>query len=54
VHELRSTWELAREVERARIYAGIHFQSSVVQGEDLGRKVAQQAFREFFTAEASK
>jgi hypothetical protein len=54
VHEIRSTRELAEEVERARIYAGIHFHFSVVQGEDLGRKVAQQAFREFFTAEASK
>jgi len=54
VHEIRSTRELAEEVERARIYAGIHFHFSVVRGEDLGRKVAQQAFREFFTAEASK
>jgi hypothetical protein len=54
VHEIRSTRELEQEVEWARIYAGIHFHHSVVQGENLGRKVARQAFREFFAAEASK
>jgi hypothetical protein len=54
VHELRSTRELEQEVEWARIYAGFHYHHSVVQGEALGRKVARQAFREFFAAEASK
>jgi hypothetical protein len=53
VHELRSTRELEQEVEWARIYAGIHFHHSVVQGEDLGHQVARQAFRKFFAAEAS-
>ena len=51
VHEIHNTRELEDEVERARIYAGIHFHHSVVKGADLGRKVAQQAFGEFFQAE---
>ena len=54
VHEFRSMTQLEQEVERARMYAGIHFHHSVVQGEDLGRKVAQQAFKDFFTEEISK
>jgi hypothetical protein len=54
VHEIRSTRELEQEVEWARIYAGIHYHHSVVQGEELGRKVARQAFRKFFAAEASQ
>jgi hypothetical protein len=54
VHELHSTRELEQEVEWARLYAGIHFHHSVVQGEELGHQVAQQAFRKFFVAEASQ
>lgn len=54
VHEIRSTKELEDEVKNARIYAGIHYHHSVVEGADLGRKVARQAFREFFQPESSK
>lgn len=48
VHEFHSARELEQEVEHARIYAGIHYHHSVVQGDDLGRKVSQQSFHEFF------
>jgi hypothetical protein len=54
VHEIHGVRELQQEVERARIYAGIHYDHSVVQGTDLGRKVAQQAFLEFFEPESGK
>jgi hypothetical protein len=54
VHEIRSVRQLVDEVEHARIYAGIHYHQSVVQGDDLGRKVAKQAFREFFEPESGK
>jgi hypothetical protein len=48
VHEFHNVRELEQEVEKARVYAGIHYHHAVVQGADLGRKVAQQAFRELF------
>jgi hypothetical protein len=48
VHEFRSARELEQEVEDARIYAGIHYHHSVVQGINLGRKVSEQGFREFY------
>jgi hypothetical protein len=54
VHEIRSMRELEREVENARIWAGIHYHHSVIQGADLGRKVAHQAFREYFQPEPTK
>ncbi len=54
VHEVRSTPELELEVRNARIWAGIHFNHSVIQGGDLGRKVAQQAFRDFFARSAGE
>jgi hypothetical protein len=54
VHEIRSARQLEREVENARIYAGLHYHFSVVEGADLGRKVALQTFREFFTAESNE
>ena len=54
VHEFHSMTQLEQEVERARIYAGIHYRHSVVQGEDLGRKVAQQASQDSFGPEASR
>ncbi|HZQ53958.1 MAG TPA: vanadium-dependent haloperoxidase [Bryobacteraceae bacterium] len=54
VHEIRSTNELENEVKNARVYAGIHYHHSVVQGADLGHKVARQIFREFFQPESSK
>jgi hypothetical protein len=46
--------DLEREVENARIYAGIHYHHSVIEGASLGRKVAQQAFQNFFEAESGK
>jgi hypothetical protein len=54
VHEFDSIRELEREVENARIYAGIHYHHSVVEGATLGRKVSQQAFREFFQPESKE
>ena len=54
VREIHSTWELEEEVQKARIYAGIHYRHSVVEGADLGRKVALQAFGDFFQPEATK
>ena len=37
-----------QEVEAARIYAGFHYHHSVVEGRELGRKVAHQLLKEFF------
>jgi hypothetical protein len=54
VHEIHGVRQLVEEVERARIYAGIHYRHSVVQGDDLGRKVARQAFRDFLGPESGK
>jgi hypothetical protein len=54
VHEIRSVGQLEQEVKNARIWAGIHFNHSVVQGADLGHKVAEQAFQGFFQAESGK
>ena len=54
VHEIRSASELALELQNARIWAGIHFHHAVVQGADLGRKVAQQAFQTFFQPESGR
>jgi hypothetical protein len=47
-HSFNSARELEDEVEFARIYAGFHYHHSLVQGFNLGRKVSQQAAREFF------
>jgi hypothetical protein len=54
VHEFQSAKELDEEVEFARIYAGIHYHHSVVQGARLGRKVSQQVVREFFRPRSSR
>jgi len=43
-----STKELLLEVEAARIYGGMHYHHSIVQGALLGHKVARQLQREFF------
>jgi hypothetical protein len=53
-HEILSARELEQEVEGARIYAGIHYHQSVVQGANIGRKVSQQVFRDFFEPESKK
>jgi PAP2 superfamily len=52
VHVLHSARELEQEVENARIYAGIHYHHSVVQGISLGRKVSEQGFREFYALQS--
>lgn len=43
-----STGEMLKEVEAARIYGGMHFHHSVVQGAVLGRKVAHNLVNNFF------
>ena len=43
-----STKDLLLEVEAARIYGGMHYHHSIVQGALLGKKVARQLRREFF------
>jgi hypothetical protein len=48
VHTLDNAMALEKEVENARIWAGIHYHHSVVQGTNIGRKVSDQAYREFF------
>ncbi len=47
-HTYDSTNDLMNEVEAARIYAGFHYHHSVVEGRELGRKVAHQLLKEFF------
>jgi hypothetical protein len=54
VHEIRSVAQLEQEVKNARIWAGIHYNHAVVQGADLGHKVADQASQSFFQAESGK
>jgi hypothetical protein len=43
-----STDDLLNEVQVARIYGGMHFRHSVLQGTVLGRKVANQLVRKYF------
>lgn len=45
-----STRDLLREVQVARIYGGMHFHHSVVQGAVLGKKVAKQLVKNYFRA----
>jgi hypothetical protein len=54
VREMHSARQLEEEVAVARIYAGIHYHHSVVEGLNIGRKVSQQAFHEFFQPESKK
>jgi hypothetical protein len=54
VHEIHSMEQLGQEVQNARVWAGIHYHHSVVQGADLGAKVAAQAFRDYFQPESAK
>ncbi|MEY2414595.1 MAG: hypothetical protein QOD84_3201 [Acidobacteriaceae bacterium] len=44
----RSTKELLKEVQMARIYGGMHFHHSVVQGGLLGQKVAHNLVENYF------
>lgn len=43
-----STKDLLKEVQVARIYGGMHFRHSIVQGTVLGRKVARHVFNNYF------
>ena len=43
-----STEELLREVQAARIYGGMHFRHSILQGTRLGEKVAHQLVKKYF------
>ena len=43
-----STKDLLREVQDARIYGGMHFHHSIVQGTVLGQKVAHQLLNNYF------
>jgi hypothetical protein len=47
-HTYDSTNDLMEEVEVARIYAGFHYHHSVVEGRELGRRVAHQLVKKFF------
>ena len=47
-HTFSNTQDLVAEVEDARIYAGFHYHHSVVQGAELGKKVADEVSRNFF------
>lgn len=43
-----STNELLKEVQAARIYGGMHFRHSVLQGTWLGQRVAHQLVKKYF------
>jgi hypothetical protein len=43
-----STDELLQEVQMARIYGGMHFRHSILQGTSLGQKVAHQLLKKYF------
>jgi hypothetical protein len=47
-HIFDSTDDLMQEVGAARIYAGFHYHHSVVEGRELGRKVAHHLAQNFF------
>jgi hypothetical protein len=43
-----STKDFLREVQAARIYGGMHFHHSIIQGTVLGQRVARQLVRNYF------
>lgn len=43
-----STKDLLNEVQVARIYGGMHFHHSIIEGTVLGQKVARQLFKNYF------
>jgi hypothetical protein len=43
-----STRELLKEVQAARIYGGMHFRHSILEGTILGRRVAHQLVKKYF------
>ena len=46
--DFSSTRDLLHEVQAARIYGGMHFHHSIVQGTVLGKKVAAQLVKKYF------
>ena len=47
-HNFSSFKDVVREVDAARIYGGMHYHHSVVQGNVLGRKVSNYVGRNYF------
>jgi hypothetical protein len=47
-HSFENTNDLLEEVRWARIYAGFHYYNSVMDGGDLGKKVAKHVARNYF------
>jgi hypothetical protein len=47
-HHFDSTDEIVKEIIDARVYNGVHYRTSVIQGSILGRKVAQWVARFYF------
>jgi hypothetical protein len=47
-HNFTSFRDVVREVDAARIYGGMHYAHSVVQGNVLGRKVAHYVLENYF------
>jgi hypothetical protein len=43
-----TTKDFLREVQSARIYGGMHFQHSIIEGTVLGQRVARQLVRNYF------
>lgn len=41
---LASFSEMAKSVENARVWAGIHFRSADIDGTEMGRRIAEYAF----------
>jgi hypothetical protein len=49
VHKWASIQEWAQEVSAARIYGGIHYPNSTVEGKDMGKKIGELAVRNYLT-----
>ena len=47
-HHFESTDEIVKEIIDARVYNGVHYRTSVIQGSILGHKVAQWVARYYF------
>jgi hypothetical protein len=47
IHHFESTDEIIKEIIDARVYNGVHYRTSVIQGSILGHKVAQWVARYF-------
>jgi PAP2 superfamily protein len=48
IHHFDSTDQIIREIIDARVYNGVHYRTSVIQGSILGRKVAQWVAKFYF------